>query len=204
MTRALAVLFSLVLLVGCGADTDSDTASDGDNGTNQTESPRTEEPEADEDTETPRAAGDLITGTGYSYTAPDGWGVPAQQAPGFNPDSLAVNLSDADEFVDNINVILSPAGEVTPDQVEEAGTAELEEVGATDIQVNDRTTVSGSESAHLSASMSTNDIEYDVHQFYATNEGQTYVITFSFSPSVPPADRAEVYDAALATWTWTD
>lgn len=198
MTRALAALFSLLLLVGCGTDTD-DNEPETDTGTsqNETPAPETEEP-------TPDASGELITGTGYTFNAPDGWGVPEQQTPGFDPDSLAANLDDDDDFVDNVNVLLSPAGEVTPDQVEDMGVQELEAVGATDIEVNDRTTVAGNESAHLSATMSMGEREYVVDQFYASNAGQTYVVTFSFSPSISDGERSEAVESALSTWTWTN
>lgn len=212
MSRALAALFALLLVAGCSSDngdgSDTADAPETSEGTSQEptqDAEPTEDAEESEPTdEAPEASGELVSGTGYTYSAPEGWGTPEQQAPGFNPDSLVADLGDTDQFTDNINVILSPAGAVTPEQVETAGLAELEAVGATDRKVNDRVEVAGSESAHLSATMSMNAIEYAVHQFYATNDDQTYVITFSFSPSVSLDERAEAYGAALASWTWTD
>ncbi|MFT4221199.1 MAG: hypothetical protein QM611_11895 [Microbacterium sp.] len=147
------------------------------------------------------AVGETISGTGYSYTVPEGWGVP-DPIEGYDPDSFAADLDDTDGFSDNVNVIVSPAGVVTPDEVESAGFDELESVGATDVTVGERVTVAGSESAHLSASMSANGQEYVIEQYYTTDDQQTYVVTFSFSSSVPQADREALAASVLATWTW--
>lgn len=149
----------------------------------------------------PAATGPEITGTGYSYSVPEGWAVPPDgTAPG--ADTIAADLTDDDGFVDNVNVLLSPAGEVTSEQVESQGVDELEGAGAEDVAIRDRITVAGSESAHLSAALSTSGVEYEIEQFYVTSEGQTYVVTFSVSPSVSEADRDELYGSVLASWTW--
>lgn len=149
------------------------------------------------------ATGETITGTGYTFQVPEGWGEPEQEIEGFDPDAFAADLDDADGFSDNVNVILSPAGEVTPEQVETLGVEELEGVGATDVEIGDRITVGGSESAHLSAALASEGTEYVVDQFYVTADGQTYVVTFSFSPTVSVADRDEVASSVLASWAWS-
>jgi hypothetical protein len=148
------------------------------------------------------AAGDVISGTGYSFAVPEDWGVPDPIA-GFDPDALAADLDDTDGFADNVNVILSPAGEVTPEQVESAGVDELEGAGAKDVTVRDRVTIAGGESAHLSATLESQGVEYAIEQFYTTGDGQTYVVTFSFSPTVSQADRDALTDSVLTTWTWS-
>ena len=147
------------------------------------------------------ATGDTITGTGYTFNAPEGWSVPPSLPSGV--DTVAADLADADGFTDNVNVLLSPAGEVTPDQVESAGAAELEGVGATNIVVRPRVTVAGSESAHLSAELSQSGATYLFDQYYATNAGQTYVITFSFSDTESQGDREALAESVLASWTWS-
>jgi hypothetical protein len=133
---------------------------------------------------------------------PEGWGIPDA---GDNPqlDSVAADLTDDDGFSDNINVLLSPAGELTPDVVESAGVSELEQYGATDISVEPRLTIAGAESSHLSAIFSSQGLEYRVEQYYPTNGGQTYVVTFSFSTDVSDADRIAVAESVLASWTWS-
>lgn len=146
----------------------------------------------------------MIGGSGYAYEVPKGWGQPLQDVPGFDFDSWAVDFRDNDGFSDNINVILSPLGEVAVEQVEEAVEGELSASGAEDISVNDRVTVAGKESAHVTATMSINGKGYTIDQFYTTDNDQTFIVTFSFSTSVGADDRAKVTDAVLASWTWTD
>lgn len=180
------VLVALLALAGCSS------------------SPAVEaEPTDAADPGTSAATGDTISGTGYSFQVPEGWGEPEQEIEGFDPDAFAADLDDADGFSDNVNVILSPAGEVTPEQVETLGVEELEGVGATDVEIGDRITVAGSESAHLSAALASEGTEYVVDQFYVTADGQTYVVTFSFSPTVSDADRDEIAESVLASWTWS-
>lgn len=153
----------------------------------------------------PASSGPTISGTGYSYEAPEDWGPSPQDIPGFDPDSYAVDLQDSDDgFTDNVNVILSPDGEITAEQAEATAEDELTAGGFTDVSVHDRVTVAGSESAHVTASASMNDTDYAIEQFYPTADGQTFVVTFSFSTSVAESDRTEVTDAVLSSWAWAD
>lgn len=149
------------------------------------------------------ASGPTIEGTGYSYSVPEGWDVPPNADTSI-ADSMAADLEDSDGFADNVNVAISPAGAITPEQVEDQGVKELESIGAEDVTVGDRIEVDGNESAHLSAGMTMNDISYVIDQYYVTKDDQTYVVTFSFSDDVADADREEVAESTLATWTWTD
>ena len=87
-------------------------------------------------------------------------------------------------------------------QVEGAGVTELENAGATDVEANDRVVVAGAESAHLSANLSASGTSYAVEQYYVTDEGQTYVVTFSFSPTVDDDQREAVAESVLASWAW--
>jgi hypothetical protein len=147
------------------------------------------------------ATGDTISGTGYTFNAPEGWTSSPSLPSGV--DTIALDPADADGFSDNVNVLLSPAGEVTPDQVESAGVAELEGVGATGVEVRPRITVAGSESAHLTAELTSSGVTYVFDQYYATNSGQTYVITFSFSDTVSQGDREALSESVLASWSWS-
>lgn len=147
------------------------------------------------------ASGDTISGTGYSFAVPEGWGDPGE-VPGIEPDAFAADLTDDDGFADNVNVIVSPAGKVELDQVESAGPGELEGGGATDVTVEPRVTVAGAEAAHISATLASGGTEYLIEQYYL-NDDSTYIVTFSFSPDVSDADRADVTDAVLASWAWS-
>jgi hypothetical protein len=163
-------------------------------------------PSPDPETEAPTsdvapATGDLITGDGYSYHVPDGWGLPPQDLAN-GSDTLALDLTDDDGFSDNVNVLLSPAGEITPDQVEAAGPPELENSGATDVEVRPRVAIAGEESAHLAAIFTQGTATYQIDQYYPTHDGQTYVVTFSFSQTVSQADREALAESVLASWVW--
>lgn len=186
IAAASLILAASLLLAGCGgADSPEGSGGPAESGSSQ-----------------PAATGDTITGTGYTYNVPEGWGEPEQSIPGFTPDSLAADLTDTDGFADNINVILSPAGEVTAEQVETAGVAELEGAGYGDVTIEDRVQVAGSEAAHLSATLTQGDTTSAMNQFYVNADGQTYIVTFSYNVDVSDADRAAVYDAVLASWAW--
>lgn len=147
------------------------------------------------------ATGELITGDGYSYNVPDGWGLPPQDV-GSGSDTIALDLTDDDGFSDNVNVLLSPAGTITSDQVEEVGVDELEGAGATGVEVRPRVGVAGEESAHLTATFTQSGATYQIDQYYPTHDGQTYVVTFSFSETVSQADREALAESVLASWTW--
>ncbi|MFS0731953.1 hypothetical protein ABC304_08095 [Microbacterium sp. 1P10UB] len=197
-TSALPVfaLTAVLALAGCAspaATTAPDEAAPQESASQESAAPETEAPDA---------SGTTITGDGYSYTAPEGWEDAKDQAGTTGADSLAADLTDTDGFSDNVNVIKSPAGEISADDVETLGVQELEGAGATDVQVLDRENVAGSESAHLTALFSSEGAEYRIDQYYLTNSGQTYVVTFSFSTTVEEPERTEVADSVLSTWTW--
>lgn len=183
---AALVLVSSLLLGGCAASaepTDDAGASD---------APAVEP-----------AAGETITGDGYSYVVPEGWeDASGNPGAGAGIDSIAADLTDTDGFADNVNVVKSPAGEVTADVVETIGVDELEGAGAAEVTVHDRLQIAGSESAHVSAVMSSGGSEYLIDQYYVTQNGQTYIVTFSFSDTVSAADRDEIAASVLATWAW--
>jgi hypothetical protein len=149
------------------------------------------------------ATGELITGTGYTFNAPEGWAVPPNADP--RPDVVVVDgVADSVGFVNNVNVLLSPAavGELTPDQVEALGGAELEGSGGANVQVQPRVTFAGAESAHFSAEFTSSGVTYLIEQYYATDAGQTYIITFSFGETEPQGDREAIAESVLVTWTW--
>lgn len=148
---------------------------------------------------TPMADG-LITGDGYSYSVPAGWGVP-ENAPA-DADTFAMDLAASGNFANNVNVLLSPAGVVTADDVESAGLDELEDAGATDVVVHNRVTVAGSESAHITASWNSDGLEYYIHQYYPTHNNQTYIVTFSYARSVSDIDTTRITESVLTSWAW--
>lgn len=206
-TSAALLVSAALLLAGCGGQSD-DTAASGDAGSSSSSSssPSASAPAADAPDVEP-ASGESIAGTGYSFSVPEGWAIPDQELPGMDQvDVFVADLTDAsaDGFADNVNVVLSPAPQaISADDIEKYGVAELEEQGgATDVAVQERTSIAGAESAHITAAVTQQGVTYNVDQFYPSNDDQTYVVTFSFSPEVTDADRAAVYDAVLASWAW--
>lgn len=219
MLRTLAVVATTAVLACTGCSEDSSSASDPSTSESSSESSsespsgsasETETPEPTESTSSapePTAApadGPRISGSGYSYAVPKGWDMPKQDIPGFDFDSFAAALRDGDGFSDNMNVVVSPAGAMDPSQAEQAAEAELTTAGAKEVTVLDRVSIAGVESPHVTALMSLNDTRYQIEQFYPAQGDKGYVVTFSFSTSVDEGARAEVIDAVLASWEWSD
>lgn len=146
------------------------------------------------------ASGETITGTGYSFRVPEGWGIPEAGFEGFGLDSVAADLTDTDGFTDNVNVIVSPAGELTTEQIETLAGPEIEASGGADVEFLDRITIAGTESAHLTGTYSASGATYRIDQYYPTEPGQTYIVTFSFNDTTSQADRDALAYAVLATW----
>lgn len=206
---ALTIAASIAL-AGCSNSSPQEPAESSPSATQasepaeETSKPETESSEpAGEVSEltAPAATGETFERIGYSFTAPEGWEELTEGITEAGLDIAVADVNDTDGFADNINVVVSPAGSVTPDQVESAGVAELETAGAVEVTVMDRVMVAGSESAHLSAGMTAEDVEYQIEQFHVTPGDQTFVVTFSFSPSVSEADRNELAQSVLATWS---
>ena len=145
------------------------------------------------------ATGETITGTGYSFQVPEGWGVPeGMNQPGL--DSVAIDLNDTDGFSDNVNVIVSPAGELSVEQIEQLAAQEIEASGGTEVEFLDRITIDGSLSPHLTGVYSASGATYRIDQYYPTVPGQTYIVTFSFNDTLSQADRDAVAHSILASW----
>lgn len=147
------------------------------------------------------AVGLELAGTGDSFSVPEGWAVPADVTID-GADLLAADLTGTDDFASSVNVMLSPARNVTSSRVESSGADELEDGGATDVTVRDRVMVDGAEAAHLSAGFSASGTRYNVDQYYTTHDGQLFVVTFAFGRTVPVAARERLAESVLASWLW--
>lgn len=197
MTSAAAVLASAVLLTGCVSAQIPEEEAGNKMGTPATSSPA-EEGQSGLDAEP--ATGETFAGDGYSLTAPEGW---TQGEPPEAVDIIVGDAADDDGFRDNLNVVLSPQGLVSADMMEQRGPDELESAGATEVVVGERLAVAGSESAHLSAEMAQQGVEYVIDQYTISDDAQTYIVTFSFSPDVSEGDRAALAESVLVTWAWS-
>jgi hypothetical protein len=147
-------------------------------------------------------ADEVITGAGYSYSVPVGWGVPENVPAG--ADSFAMDLAAPAAVPGTVTVVASPTGVITADDAESLGVTGLEGQGATNVVAQDRVTVAGSESAHITASIAGNGLELALDQYFLTHDDQTYVVSFSSSASVPEGDRARSNASVLTSWVWNE
>lgn len=147
------------------------------------------------------ATGATVKGSGYSFAVPKGWSADEVSPEGV--DAVAGNLTDADGFADNVNVVVSGSPTITPGRVESTIAAALEASGASDVKIRNRVMIAGSEAAHLSAMLSSQGVDYQIEQFYLSSDEQTMcVVTFAFSPTVSESDRHALSESVLATWAW--
>jgi len=194
-----AVALTLALgLAGCATEPANSDSTSSESSAPSNSSSASSQPA---DTGVAPATGSVVSGDGYSYTIPVGW---AQQDAALAPgtDTVAADGAPTGPFANNVNVVLSPAGAFTPDNVEAAAGNELETAGATEVQVLDRVTVAGEETAHVTAVMTVSDLTYRIHQYYVTSDDQTYVVTFSAAVDVPDEEMISTAESVLATWTW--
>lgn len=158
-------------------------------------------PDVLEEAEIAPATGPVISGNGYSFTAPEDWEqADASIAPG--TDVVVWDTAETGDFSDNANVVISPAGLVDLERVEQATAAELEEHGAEHVTIKDRLTLNGVEHTHVAARMTEQGITYVAEQFALNSDSQTYLVTFSFDESVPEANRIELAKSVLVTWSF--
>ena len=195
---ALAIVSSLTL-AGCGgSDGGSDDSSDNDSSSSAT----TDAPDDDGDSDVDAATGDTISGTGFSFNAPEGW----TDAKDVLPSALAVaaNRGDTDGFSDNINVIEDKTiVDVDRDDLEKAVKRVLEGVNAQDVTIKDPVEVDGEEAVTVAAVLEQNGTKYRTEQFAVSHDGKGYVVTFSFSETVSEDDREDLTDSVLETWKWS-
>lgn len=194
---ALTLAFGVV---GCSTSSNDDSSPAAES--SSSESPSSTPTSESNELDVAPAAGALITGDGYTYNVPEGWELQDKSiAPG--TDTAAADVTTTTDFANNVNVILSPAGALTPDQVESMAAKELEAAGATDVTVEPRIMFGGKESAHISAGMTASGATYRIHQYYGTNDDQTYIVTFSFGTDVADTEAVEISESILASWTWS-
>ncbi len=199
---ALAIVSSLTL-AGCGgSDGGSDDSSDNDSSSSATTDAPDDDTDTDTDSDVDAATGDVISGTGFSFNAPEGW----TDAKDVLPSALAVaaNRSDADGFSDNINVIEDKTiVDVDRDDLEAAVKRVLEGVNAQDVTIKDPVDVAGEEAVTVAAVLEQNGTKYRTEQFAVSHDGKGYVVTFSFSETVSEDDREDLTDSVLETWKWS-
>lgn len=146
------------------------------------------------------ATGPTVSRYIYSFAAPVGWSVPSDVSLP-NVDVFVGNLADNDEFMDNVCVILAE-GQIIPALFEWQAVDELKDSGASEVTKRGRVIVAGSEAVHVSAIVTSRGVKSRTEQYFFSAEGQTYIVTFSFSLTVPKSERDALAESVLASWAW--
>jgi hypothetical protein len=194
LTRRVAALaiVSTLTLAGCGGSDSGGDDSPSSDKTSAAPAPEVEAPD-----------GDTISGDGFEFVVPQGW----QDAKASLPSALAVAVdsTDTDGFSDNVNVMAdNTVVGIDRDKLEDAVEKVLSGVKATDIEIKDPVEIAGEEAVHVGARFDLNGIKYLTEQYAVGHDDKGYVVTFSFSESVPEADRVERAASVLSSWTWAD
>lgn len=203
LTRRVAALavVSTLTLAGCGGSDGDDDTSSSDSSSSTDAPDKDDAGDQDDAGDVAPATGDTITAEGFSFKAPEGW----TDAKDVNPSAiaLAANRQDTDGFADNVNVISDPTiVDADMDKLESSIEKVLTNANAKDVEVEDPIDVDGEEAARISAIFELNGNKYRTEQFAVDHDGKGYVVTFSFSEDVPDADRDELAESVLQTWTW--
>lgn len=189
LLRPIAVLVLLVATLaacgGSGSDDEADTSP-----TKSTAKGLDAKP----------ADGDTISTDDFTYTVPKDWKESSQTS----ALTLAVDSKDPDGFSDNINVVADKTiVGMKADKLEDAVEQALEGGKATDVTIKDRVEVDGEEAVHVGAIFDLNGTKYRTEQYALSHGDSGYVVTVSFSPDVPAAERDEVSESILTTWKWS-
>lgn len=189
IARLSVLSASVLVLAGCAASPSSDEATE------------TTSASSSKSFETEPATGETFSGSGYRFTAPEGWTEAAPPAGATAPDAFVASADASDGFADNVNVLIQN-GAVTPDVVESTGAEQLSEVWKTDVEIGDRVEVEGEEVAHLAADMDLNGVAYVIDQYYLVDGEKTFIVTFSSDADATLEERTELAESVLGTWAW--
>ena len=186
--RAAAVAVLLATLAACSSN-GSDPATTPTTPIETSTTPLSAEP----------ADGNELTNDDFTYAVPDGW-LESDQTRAL---SLAVDLEDHDDFVDNVNVVSSDTIAGLEGAERQAAAEEiLADASATHITNMEPVMIDGEQAVHTRAYFELSDPKYRVEQYTVVHDEKGYVVTFSFSPDVPTTRRDEISESILTTWKW--
>lgn len=149
----------------------------------------------------PPATGTTLEGSGYALSLPEGWEEMTDGDMGEGYDIIAGDMEETSDFASNVNVIDVPEEEVPLSEVESVGISEFEASGASDVKVEDRLIIDGTETARLSGNMDElGDVL--VEQFYLARDGATKIVTIFTNRENPDYQGEEVSLSIMASWNW--
>ncbi|MEV7397740.1 hypothetical protein [Aeromicrobium sp. NPDC092404] len=144
------------------------------------------------------ADGNAVSNDDFSFSVPDGWEESETRAV-----SLAVDVEDSDGFPDNINVVSDDTFlDLEGADLEDAAEDILGDASATRITTHEAVEIDGEEAVHTSAYFELGTPKYRAEQYVVSHDDKGFVITLSFSPDVPAAERRDISTSILTTWTW--
>jgi hypothetical protein len=198
LARVTTVLMlAAAVLAGCGGDDQrSDDPQAGD--------PSTATADTVEETDWGKpATGPVISGDGYTYRAPQGWGDVTKGARSVQSmvDSAASEKAATGGFAENVTVGFQSSG-ASLDQLEEAVPARLGSM-VKDLETLPRVTIDGVESLHFRGPAVSAGTKYFLEQLDVVEDDRIAIIIFSFSRDLPARKRDVIVSTVMASWKWT-
>jgi hypothetical protein len=217
-SRLLAVVAALPLIVaaGCGGDDDgpqtvvvtAPAPTQTQSGPTSPTNPNVTTPTTPTTTGSEPSAEGRVSGTGYSFSLPDGFeDQTGQTATGaIRVDRLLIGPTE-ERFRTNINVVRVPnprPGTSAPDLADQF-TSELRSVGVRALRRLDDTTVDG-EPALVNGYRPRAPGGRDVQgrQAGVVHNGNVYSITLTAARGEPFFDAVPAFEEVLSSWQWND
>ena len=211
-TRFLRLTAALVLVPGLTACGGADPSTDASPAAAPSADVSSASPSADASSSKPpsgaassSAAGERLTGEGYSFALPDGWRDATDQFQEYSEliDTGAVNGDQAGQaFSDNVNVLRNAdQSELPPAQAEHQFVEELGTV-AKRVEVQPSARVDGVDALHLTGRTVAGKVTALTDQYIAYVDDAYFVVTFSYDSRTPRRERQDEVGSMLSSWAW--
>lgn len=208
LAAVLAGILGTGLVTGCGEGAPRSPASSVSPATASSSAVRSASPPTAVPPPAPVTAapahGARLTGRGYSFRLPRGWRDVTRTVDHRGGVDRAAGARVADHgFNSNVNVVVT-RGALTPAQIAQVTRSIEQRIRRTapSYAVRRPVLVAGEHAGHLAGLRSRAEPPYWLEQYVLSHRRRAYVVSFSFSPHVPAAERHHVIGAVLASWTW--
>lgn len=190
-----------VALVACGSSDDLDEDDGAAPTSDATTSEPTEPPGSTDPTTEPEGEG--VSGEIYTYAIPDGW-QDASSDPSFAQADTAVRSAEpVDDFLTNVNVVVTPAQGVTDVQsLREQFASELQEVAQVTPEALPDATIDGVAALAQRGRFTTQGVDVTAVQ-YLTIRADSFVVVTLTSSQAEVAAAQQTMDDLLTSWAWT-
>jgi hypothetical protein len=141
-----------------------------------------------------------VLGDDYSFRVPAGWRDYTKQLDDDRVDRAAASTRGSRS---SVNVILTDQS-ITNGQIDAVLQTIRGEIlpTAPAYEVLPERTVAGARAGHLAGLRTQDGAKYWLEQFVFGHGAHTYIVSFSFSPTVRERVRSRTIDSILATWRW--